>query len=36
VGSGDPGEIGRAGSNMVELDGIAAVNVMMGEIVGEV
>ena len=33
---GDPGEVGRVGSNMVEVDGIVVVSVMMGEIVGEV
>ena len=33
---GDPGEVGRAGSNMVELDGAAVVSIMMEGIVGEV
>ena len=33
---GDPGEVGRAGSSMVELDGTVVVSVMIGEIVGEV
>ena len=36
LGGGEPGEVGRAGRSMVELEGIAVVNVIIGEIVGEV
>ena len=32
----EAGEVGRAGSSMVELEGIVEVNVMIGDIIGEV
>ena len=35
-GGGELGEVGRAGSNMVKLEGIVAVSVMIGDITGEV